>query len=201
MGLTSGVKAVSVGVFFACAILADGSVDCWGNNDSAQLGNGTVKGTLVPLPVTGLTGATSISTGWYASCAVASGAVMCWGDNDTGQLGDSSMTASYVPVQVSGLTTGATQVSMGQESACAVVSGGAQCWGGLALGYGLGEPVDAPVQVTGMTSGVTMVAVGTGTACGIANGVAQCWGYNTAGELGDGAATNDLSAKAVAGFP
>jgi hypothetical protein len=34
-----------------CAVLASGGVDCWGEDESGQLGNGTINGSLVPVRV------------------------------------------------------------------------------------------------------------------------------------------------------
>ena len=95
MGLSSGVKAVSVGTQYACAILMDGTVDCWGDNTSGELGNGTQMISLVPGPVTGLGGVTSSRTGWFAACAVSMGAVMCWGNNSYGELGNGGLTRAW----------------------------------------------------------------------------------------------------------
>lgn len=52
--LTAGVAAVRAGDRVSCALLADGSYRCWGNNDMGQLGDGTI-GTerLVPVKVKG----------------------------------------------------------------------------------------------------------------------------------------------------
>jgi alpha-tubulin suppressor-like RCC1 family protein len=53
--LTSGVTTVSVGSDSACAITADGAVQCWGDNGEGELGNGSaVEFSSVPVPVTGL---------------------------------------------------------------------------------------------------------------------------------------------------
>jgi alpha-tubulin suppressor-like RCC1 family protein len=111
----AGVTAVSVGFEHACALLADGTVECWGHNADGQLGDGSTTDSLVPVVVSGLTGATMVSvggdipTGWAGvasvygtSCAVlTSGTVQCWGFNSTGALGNGSTTSSSVPLPVS----------------------------------------------------------------------------------------------------
>jgi alpha-tubulin suppressor-like RCC1 family protein len=49
-GLTSGVSAVSVGAYHACAILEDGGVECWGDNSRAELGHGSATHLPVTVP-------------------------------------------------------------------------------------------------------------------------------------------------------
>ena len=72
------------------AILANGSVWAWGDNDRGQLGNGTRISSDVPLRVEVPKGVTfvKVSSGGYASYAIdRSGRLWAWGDNKSGQLG------------------------------------------------------------------------------------------------------------------
>jgi alpha-tubulin suppressor-like RCC1 family protein len=46
-----GAIAISAGNQFSCALLGDGTVRCWGNNEFGQLGNGTQSTIAVPTPV------------------------------------------------------------------------------------------------------------------------------------------------------
>jgi len=204
-GLTSGVTSLSVGIACACAILADGTVECWGNNTSGIFGNGTTTDSNVPVPVTGLTDVASVAIGWYSACAVTtSGAIDCWGDNYYGELGTGSpANASLVPAAVSGIAAGATEVSVGQQSACAIVSGTAWCWGMTALGDGPNHLASGtPVQVSTLPSDITSIAAGLDTTCAVSTSLGvECWGTNSAGQLGDGALANDLTATMIVGFP
>ena len=43
--------ALAAGDDYACAVLAGGSVECWGYNKDGQLGNGSVKSSSVPVAV------------------------------------------------------------------------------------------------------------------------------------------------------
>jgi alpha-tubulin suppressor-like RCC1 family protein len=201
--LGSGVTGISANFASWCASLSDGTADCWGDNGSGQLGDGTMTTRLVPTKVVGLVGVNSVSVGWFSSCAVATGSIWCWGDNSYGELGSGFVPPSLIPVPVFGIASGATRVSVGQTSACAVVDGGAYCWGLGPVGNDQ-PPVEAyisPVPVTGLASGVTEIAAAAWFACAVADGGVRCWGFNTAGELGNAGAVDAFTPVRVPGFP
>jgi len=192
-GLSSGVRSVAVGATFACALTnapADAggaaAVDCWGDNTSGQLGNGTATASLVPGPVMGLAGGvTAIALGPYTACALLSdGTVRCWGSNTYGQLGDGTQTTRLAPTAVAGLS-GVTAISVGWWTSCAVAGGAIQCWGDNTFGE-LGAATTTsgsanPVSVSGISSGATSVSVGQTSACAVVAGGAQCWGLGPVG--------------------
>lgn len=84
----------------SCALISGGTVECRGANESGQLGDSTNTDSNVPVTVTGLTSAVSVSTGQHHSCAVIQGGVRCWGSNQTGQLGNGTTVDSNTPVPV-----------------------------------------------------------------------------------------------------
>jgi alpha-tubulin suppressor-like RCC1 family protein len=207
-GLATGIAA---GGNHTCALLSDGTVDCWGDNYYGQLGNsanyGTATANPAPLAVTGLTGsnlATGIAAGLEHTCALlANGTVECWGDNANGQLGNDSTTNSDVPVTVIGDVVpgaGAKQIASGYLHSCALLSDGTvQCWGdddSGQLGDGNTNPSSTPMAVsggTGVLSGVTAIAAGAYHTCALlANGTVQCWGDDDSGQLGNGSTTTDM---------
>ncbi len=53
-----------------CVVTSGGRVQCWGNNDSGQLGDGSGTDALNPVTVTSLSGAVSVSAGGSHSCAL-----------------------------------------------------------------------------------------------------------------------------------
>src|SRR5205823_1474565 len=53
-GITSAV-AITTGAYHTCAILADGSVRCWGLNGQAQLGDGGIADSSTAVVVGGIT--------------------------------------------------------------------------------------------------------------------------------------------------
>jgi hypothetical protein len=94
LGTLEGVMTLSLGRTHTCALLADQSVSCWGNNDSGQLGvlPGVTASSAKPLHVD-LLGkkAKSIASGGKHTCVITTDAsVLCWGSNDKGQLGRST---------------------------------------------------------------------------------------------------------------
>ncbi len=199
--LGSSVAEVSVGDLYTCARKTDGSLWCWGNNASGQLGNGTAVDTSTPTQVTALgTGVAEISAGDLFACArKTDGTAWCWG---SGPLGDGTGTPALAPVQVPGLS-GVAQVSTGDGAACArKTDGSLWCWGFNTFGVvGDGTTNDqlSPVQVT---TGVACVSVGDLFACATkSDGTVWCWGTNDKGELGDGTTTNHFSPAAVPGLP
>ncbi len=201
-GSSSPVDAVAAGAGETCALIAGGTVACWGANDLGQLGDGSTSGpelcpgqlpcSTTPGVVAGVTGATAVATNGIEACAVlSSGAVECWGNNLGGEVGSGTVvsgnTVSPVPAMVSGLTL-ATAVALGSDYACALLRDGTiQCWGSNGSGQlGDGSTTDSttPVAVSGVT-GATAIAAGSGHTCArMADGTVACWGEDDAGELG-----------------
>ena len=186
-GTTVQATAIAAGYRHSCALLADETVKCWGDNAFGQLGNGSTIKSNLPVPVSGITTATEIVVGYHHSCArLGSGQVQCWGDNSSGQMGDNTTTNSSIPVTVSGITT-ATALAAGYYHNCALLaSGQVQCWGYNQDGQ-LGTSIQSstPVAVSGI-SAATGIAAGDSHSCALSGGALQCWGYNQNGQLGHG---------------
>ena len=100
-GLT-GAIAVTGGIFHTCALMADGTVQCWGYNQGLQLGVVTPQymDRWTPAPVPGVAGAVAISAGWYHTCVLlGDGSVECWGESQFGQAGPGTPGAPWRPGQ------------------------------------------------------------------------------------------------------
>jgi hypothetical protein len=106
----NAVATVSADHGSTCALALE-TAYCFGTNNEAKIGNGTMGGNVpTPTPVIGLEhGAGSVSTGWYRSCGSKAGQLYCWGDRGHGfGLGDGSgddgpPTYATSPVPVQGL--------------------------------------------------------------------------------------------------
>ena len=135
VGLSSGVTAITAGVYHTCALAGAGAMLCWGLDAYGQLGDGQPGGVsrqLTPVAVIGLgSGVRAIDAGAYHTCAVtAAEALMCWGYNYNGQLGDGTTTPHPTPAVVAGLHTGILSVAATWSNTCALTTTGAvKCWG------------------------------------------------------------------------
>ncbi len=186
-GLTSGVIAIAAGAEHACALLAAGNIQCWGNGSVGQLGTGLMQISNQPVDAAGLPeGAVEIAAGGNYSCARTAGKLMCWGRMGTSPSESDSLAAR----EVSGLTGEMTSIKVGSNFACVLdASGGVECWGSNLLGE-LGDGTGTisrgwPAAVTGLSGAAAELTAGDSHACVLlrAGGV-QCWGDNYHWQLG-----------------
>lgn len=175
-GITDAI-GLATGGRHSCALLAGGSVKCWGHNREGQLGDGTNNSASTPQSVSGLSGVTQIAAGNATTCALVDGAVWCWGE-----LNDVSNTSSSVPVEVPGITT-ATQIAVGRTHSCAVLDDKtAVCWGRNydgQLGDGTETDSSTPVPVAGLSDVRAIGAGGADTCAVLEDGTVRCWGEMT----------------------
>lgn len=208
-GLSSGVLQITSGGGHACALLANGSVQCWGLNGNGQLGNGTTANATTPTMVQNLIGpVVKVSANNVSTCALlASGSVKCWGRNERGELGiPTSTTQSSLPVLVNGLSGVVANITNGQKGTCALMnSGKVNCWGDNQfgqLGNGtIGGFSYLPVEVQGLTNTPVFLRSSGFSNCVImSDKTAQCWGSNDKGQLGDGTIVDSPTPVVVVGL-
>ncbi|MBN1655592.1 MAG: hypothetical protein JXA30_17630, partial [Deltaproteobacteria bacterium] len=127
----SGVVQIDLGTHNTCAVLKDKTLECWGDNEFGQVGDGSTTRRDEPTRVVDLSGSVAqVALGDGHTCALlTNGTVQCWGDNEHGQLGDGSTTSSTSPKTVPGLSEVA-QIACGDRATCALIKNGTvRCWG------------------------------------------------------------------------
>jgi len=197
VGYLNSIIAVSAGEGHNTALRSDGTVWTWGDNEFAQLGNGTTNNAWTPVQVIGLTNVVAISGRGYHSLALKSdGTVWAWGWNAEGQLGSGSTATTYVPVQVVGLTNPAA-ISAGYWISLARMSNGTvQVWGTDRKGEmgqgttGGGLHSYTPITVVGLSNVVSSAANFQEPNALKSDGTIWMWGWNNLGQLGDGLTTD-----------
>ncbi len=208
-GLAGKAVSLAAGDDHTCAVLEDGSVMCWGFNETGQLGDGTKGNQSLPVAVRGLAGrAVAVTAGWGHTCALLeTGKVQCWGANGSGQLGgNSAAELSLSPVTVYGLTRGVAAIAARGGHTCALrETGDVECWGSNKygeLGDGTAVTRNSPVPVKELGSKVRSIAAGWNHTCAtLETGKTMCWGWNYYGQLGDGSLTTHVTPVSVAGLP
>jgi alpha-tubulin suppressor-like RCC1 family protein len=155
-----------------CALLIDGTIECWGDNEAGELGGpskqtcGTQLCSNLPVTVVDITDATAVAVGELHSCAIRSDqTVWCWGSNMQGELGN---------------TTIKTHTRQGVDATNS-------------------DDDYKPVQVTGISGAISIGARGFHTCAVLQDGSVWCWGTNEFGQLGNGTQTSSPAPVRVSG--
>jgi alpha-tubulin suppressor-like RCC1 family protein len=185
----------SVGASHACALLADGSIACWGDYLALGIPLLEAGANVRPAIVPGIAHAAEVAAGLGATCARVPGEPLwCWGQDLGGQIGDVSadggvpQRVQLSPKAVPGLPP-AAQVAMGQGFVCAVMQDTTVwCWGSDRWGEtGSSTPGSQPPHPVPGLTGVAQLAAGGSHACAtLQDGSVKCWGDNGHGQLGLG---------------
>ncbi len=184
LGSGRTAKQVAMGLVHACAVLNDGSVKCWGENNHGQLGYGdTVRRDDAPgamgnaLPTVSLGSGRSarvVRGGHLHTCALLDDSTIeCWGYNGQGQLGvgdtiDRGIVANQMgdtlPAVNLGTSARAIDVVAGGRHSCALLdSGVVKCWGGSPNGeLGQGNKASLGVNVAQLGDALPAVPLGSG---------------------------------------
>jgi len=180
MGIDSAVAIAAGGLSdlggllaYNCAVLRDGSVQCWGKIP------GHDERTAVPVSIPGIQRAIAVAGGNAHACALSSsGSIQCWGDNTWGQLGDGSTTSSQEPVTVLGIDNATAVVGLASDFSCAVLQAGSVvCWGQYSIDSNRRLHYSStPVATPSVETTATGIAAGYEQACSISpDGNVQCW--------------------------
>jgi alpha-tubulin suppressor-like RCC1 family protein len=168
LGTGRTAKKVVAGSYFACAILDNDTVKCWGSNESGQLGLGDTEkrgddpnemGDNLPTVQLG-TGRTAknLAVAFGSVCALLdTNNIKCWGENGSGQLGlgdrnnrgdTANEMGNYLPIVQLGTGLSVVSIGAGRTMTCALLSNNAvKCWGEIVYGrgsveYGIGFSED-----------------------------------------------------------
>lgn len=197
-------ESVTAGFAHTCALTADGTAYCWGDNGLGELGAPASEECTIgsaarpcsfePVRVSDQLTFVAISAGRWHTCALrAEGRAYCWGSNQFGALGATVEAESCAlgpcvpPTPVEGDLVFA-ELSGANFFTCAITTGGtAYCWGSGEqgqLGTGSIENTAGPVRVLGDVK-FTRISGGQAHTCAVAeDDSAYCWGDNASGQLG-----------------
>jgi alpha-tubulin suppressor-like RCC1 family protein len=189
-------RAVAAGEGFACVLRRNGTVACFGMNESGELGLAKIGGRLDPIDVGGVAHAQQVVAGsGYACARLHDRTVMCWGNH-----------AAAYPIAI----VDAASISMHRTQICSTLgsgdvtcidmrNGNAQTRKLEAIdaasgeGFACGLHKDGTIACDGdlepaardVKDAVAIVA-GAGHACALTpRGEARCWGKNDAGQCGE----------------
>ena len=218
-GLGGNAGAVTAGGFHTCALVGT-TMKCWGYNFNGQLGRYQTF-SHVPVLVTALTGATTVTTGTDFACAIVSlvgdetkpaGLPYCWGSNTDGRLGSGTgISDTTIRVPVAGAAVAAS-MDAGNGHACFVpdppTGSTPKCWGlggdgqlGNAATTNQPTPVSAGLSnAIGISAGGSLEGAEHGTTCAVRSDFkVSCWGRNNFGQLGNDS-TSDSSSPVTVRF-
>ncbi len=201
--LPAGATYISGGPSGVCAQLTDGSIYCWGRNDTGNLGCGDAGAMqispLAPRLLLANANIAHLAVGGSGTCATESGndTVHCFGNTAWGFMGDgrqgpddvcqSSVISSFASLQLDAITAGDFAV-------CARnINGNWFCWGMNYVYYQDGvlwpqthvdvfaTPFELPIATT-----TQQVSIGWLHTCSLdsVSGQVRCWGESTHGTAG-----------------
>lgn len=188
VGMESTWASVAGGCRHTCATRDDGTLWCWGDDGTGQLGNGSSSSATQAAP-TRVNSATDWelvrSSRLHTLALKTNGALYCWGFGARCGVGMSSTLTA--PVRIG--TAAWKDVSAGVDTSCAIRSDDQlYCWGNGAAGTGLVSTT--PVVQGDVAWTWKRVSAGEGFACAIrSNDELYCWGSNLASRLGVGEAS------------
>jgi len=180
----SGVVDIEAGSEHTCALLANQTMRCWGENDSGTLGDGTWDIRTTSVEVEGIDEIESFVVDLDRSCArTRSGKTICWGRAFDDDMRVSRFGEPSSPEAID--LAGARSIASGSSHSCALtVDRKVSCWG--LNGYGqLGDGTTVsrmtPAEVRGLED-VESIYLGDELSCALtASGRVSCWGQRAAG--------------------
>jgi alpha-tubulin suppressor-like RCC1 family protein len=194
--------AVSAGGEHTCAVKANGTLWCWGDNRHRQSAPDTEISLTHAVRVDDRTDWTAVSAGTDHTCALrSSGNLFCWGRNDGGKLGAGDSKRGGIRAVAGAATWRSVDVSV---HTCAIATPRARlfCWGANGSGQlGVGDTTfrATPTRV-GTDENWSSVGTGDSHTCARkSSSSVWCWGANGTGQVGDGSGVLQLRPVELAG--
>ena len=178
------IKELSLGNWHSGAIIEDGSLYMWGDNDSGEIGDGTTITYYEPKKIMENVKAVSLG-GSHSGAITEEGTLYMWGDNLLGDIGDGTHDRCYEPKKI---MENVKTVSLGSSHSGVITEDGTlYMWGNNLDGeIGDGTTTDC-YQPKKIMENVRTVSLGYGYSGAITeDGFIYMWGANHSGRLGDG---------------
>jgi len=197
----SGAIDIAARGFNQCAVL-DWGRQCWGVNQSGQLGLGDQIKRDDPVSVPGFEeGVTIVAVSNSHVCTKRYDDLYCSGNGTNGRLGLGSTDSFSTLQHVAAVTGTITAIDVAGSHSCAVIDAALYCWGSDAVGQTtLGGDTLTPTLVSGFDTVVTDVAVGGQHTCVLQDGGVQCWGSNLFGQAAQALLEDNRPPQTVTGF-
>lgn len=207
------VEQIAVGYHHVCAKYVNNTVTCWGFNEVAQLGIGTMDQS-VGLSSNTFTKKVTINNARHVyaseehSCIInTSNKVQCWGEGSTQKINGGTpfdpvgdQPADMPPAQM-GFPGNIIQLALGSDNTCALSDqGDVFCVGSNQQGQRGIESNNSvsPIERVGLRKKATQIVITSSaqpTACALLeDGNVHCWGSNLKGQLGREKTSTQLSA-------
>lgn len=189
MDSLSNVTQIAAGFHHACALRADGTLRCWGENEFGQLGDGTFSDISTPIDygtveVLGLDKVVQVSCGQFHTCAVREdGTVWCWGQRASFRNWHTQGPFEQVtPYQIPGISDTVVVGAGGGYTTCALsATDQLTCWGSSLLdetywGSGYEGELTPTYYVMPTLGPVKQLSTGAGACVLLEDRTIQCFG-------------------------
>ena len=185
------VMELIIGNYFSVyAILEDGSLYAWGNNESGKLGVGDEVNKNTPTKVN-LPGKIKelITTGWSVYAILEDGSLYAWGSNESGKLGVGDEVNKNTPTKVNLPGKIKELITTGWSVYAILEDGSLYAWGSNESGkLGVGDEVNknTPTKVNLPGKIKELITTGWSVYAILEDGSLYAWGDNSDGQLGVG---------------
>jgi hypothetical protein len=175
------VRQIAAGSDVTCALLANKTVRCWGDNQFSIVG-GRDRKNAKPVAVPMRSAVAQVSVGAAHACARhEDGTLSCWGSNYSGEIGLGTPTSPpgpdiEKPTLVPGVSN-VTSVVTSSHSAALLADKTVMFWGDYDSGSGDPRPAGSakPAAVVGLRDVEEIADTGMGACARLTSGAVRCW--------------------------